>query len=302
MEDLSELLVFERVIREGSLTKAGQALGMPKSTISSKITRLEERFGVQLLVRTTRSLRPTDLGAALYEHCKHLLHSVSAARLVLESGVDRPSGTLRLSVPPLFARAFLGDVLVEYGRLYPEVRVQVSLVDRRVNLIEEELDLAIRVGPIDDASFRIRRLGNATMDCVASPAYLAREGEPDSPEALSDHRGILMFADEDWAFPAKGGGSMRAAPQPVLVVNSLELCKEAAMAGMGITRLPSFFCAKEIAGGALVPLFRNRPATRMQLSVVFPPGRHAVSKVRAFVDILTAQVTPDRLGAGRDEP
>lgn len=300
MDDLSELLVFERVIREGSLTKAGRALGMPKSTISSKITRLEERFGVQLLVRTTRSLRPTDLGAALYEHCTHLLQSVDAARLVLESGIDRPSGTLRLSVPPLFARAFLGSVLVEYGRLYPEVRIQVTLMDRHVNLIEEQLDLAIRVGTIRDASLRIRRLGNAIMSCVASPAYLAAHGEPALPENLSEHRGILMFADEDWVFPTEDGENMRVAPQPTLVVNSLELCKEAAMADMGITRLPSFFCTQEIASGALRPLFRDAPAPRMPISVVFPPGRHATAKVRAFVDILTARVTADQLGAGNE--
>lgn len=280
------MLLFAAVVREGSFTRAARQLGITKQTASERVKHLEERLGVRLLERTTRHLRLTDPGAAYYARCAAIAAQIDEANSEAQQRQAEPVGLLRVSAPVLYGRRFLAPVVADYLGRYPRVRVELTLADRRMNLIEEGLDLAIRIGPLDDSSLAARKLGEGHVYYVASPDYLARHGTP-APDALREARCVGIRAFETWEILGT-----RNKIDPVLVVNDLEVACEAACAGVGIARLPSLVCREAVIGGRLRVLFGLDSGLRQPVHAVYPSRQYLPARVRVFLDALAEMVEP----------
>lgn len=282
----SDMLLFAAVVREGSFTRAARQLGITKQSASERIARLEEGLGVRLLERTTRRLRATEIGSRYYERCSTIAAQIEEANREAQLQQAEPTGLLRVSAPVLYGRRFLAPVISSYMARYPKVRVDVLLADRRVHLVEEGFDLAIRIGEVDDASLAVRKLGEGHVYYVASPAYVAAHRRL-RPRALQELRCIGMRAVESWEV---SGVSLKI--EPALVVNDLEMACEAAVAGVGVARLPALVCRAAVESDRLRVLFRAQPAFLRPVYAVFPSRRHLPIKVRVFIDALSALVEP----------
>jgi DNA-binding transcriptional LysR family regulator len=278
----ADMLLFAAVVREGSFTRAARQLGITKQTTSERIGKLEERLGVRLIERTTRRLRVTDAGAIYYERCTSIAAQIEEANAQLQQRQAEPVGLLRVSAPVLFGRRFLAPVVADYLARYPRARVEVVLADRRVQLIEEGFDLAIRVGALADSSLAARKLGEAHVDYVASPQFLAKHGVPGKGD-LRSARCVGLRPSEIWEL-----SGVRTKISPVLVVNDLEVACEAAIAGVGIAQLPAFVCREAVADGRLRTLFGPAPPMRRSVHAVYPSRQYLPAKVRVFLNMLTS--------------
>lgn len=293
----ADMLLFATVVREGSFTRAAQRLGITKQTVSERIAKLEASARVRLLERTTRSLRLTDAGEAYAQRCALIAAQIEEANAELSRRHAEPVGTLRVSAPALYGRRFLAPVVADYLCRFPSVRVDVLLADRRVNLIEEGFDLAIRVGALEDSSLAKRKLGEGYIHYVASPEFVRRHGAL-RPSALAATRTIGVRRSETWAI---GGATSKI--EPVLVVNDLEIACDAAIAGVGVARLPSLVCRDAVHDGRLEVLFESTVPEARPVYAVYPSRAYLPAKVRVFVDSLAAMVEPMRpIDVGRTPP
>lgn len=282
----ADMLLFAAVVREGSFTRAARSLGVTKQTTSERLLKLEDRLGVRLLERTTRHLKVTEAGSQYYERCAAIASQIDEANAEVQRRQAEPVGLLRVSTPVLYGRRFLGPVVAEYMARHPKVRVELVLADRRVALIEEGFDLAIRVGGADDSSLTARKLDEGHVYYLASPAFLARHGQP-SPRELSTLPCVGQRPVESWEV-----GGVASKIEPVLVVNDLEVACEVAEAGVGVARLPALVCRQAVRDGRLRVLFGAEPALVRAVHAVYPSRRHLTTKVRTFLDALVAQVGP----------
>ncbi len=292
MQDLNEIAIFARVVKEESFTKAARALGLPKSTVSERVSRLEERLGVRLLERTTRHVRPTAAGAAYYERAARVVAEIEEANAAVTDIHRSPKGLLRIGSPLLFGHAFLGDFVSEFLVAHPEVEVELIVADRRFDVVEEGLDLAVHViGPIE-ASLIARKIGSAERMCVASPAYLAEREPPKAPKDLLKHSCLVSSNDRraTWVF-SKEGRSESIVIQGRYSVNSVQLALNAALRGAGVAVLPAFFCAEALRAGHLSPVLEGWSLGRSEIHVVYPGSRHLSARVRLFVDALIDRFT-----------
>ena len=233
MSTTDELAIFVKVVEEGSFTAASRALQVPKSSISRYIARLEDRLGVRLLNRTTRSLSTTDVGAAFYERCVRIVAEIAEAEASITSAV--PRGPLRVAVPVRLG-AYIGSRVPAFLRQYPGVLLQITSTDRVVDLLEDGIDLAVRRGPIEDPDLHARLLPNSEPVLCASPDYLRRRGTPAEPAALQDHDCLLTGtrATQTWWF-GDGVGVKVSGP---LAINSCTAIHQAACEGLGVAMLP----------------------------------------------------------------
>lgn len=293
--DWNELAIFVKVVQEGSFIEASRSLGVPRSTVSRKIASLEDRLGVRLLQRTTRSVRPTDEGRAYYERCAPLVREAAEAARAVGTRQDIPSGRLRLTAPSVLGHHFLGPIIAGFLKRWPEVRVELLLTDRIVNLVEEGYDLAIRVGKLPDSNLIAKRLGESQIRVVASPDYLEKHGEPAHIDALSDHACIVVGENagpHHWTFAHKNGATAVPVSGP-LVVNALDLARHAALEGLGVARLPAFLVTRDLAMGSLVKLLSDEPEGGAAVYAVYPSRRHLSATVRFFVDLLSEALGGD---------
>jgi DNA-binding transcriptional LysR family regulator len=281
-----DMLLFAAVVREGSFTRAARQLGITKQSASERVVRLEAKLGVRLLERTTRRLRVTDAGALYAERCVAIAAQVEEANGEVQRRQSEPVGLLRVSAPVLFGRRFLAPVVSSYLTRHPRVRVEVVLTNRRVELLEEGVDVAIQVGALPDASLTARKLGEGHEYVVASPGHLASHGTP-APGALREARCVGMRPHETWRV-----GSARVRVEPVLVVNDLEVACEAAIAGVGLARLPALVCGEAVRDGRLRVLFGAEAAQLHPIHAVYPSRQHLPAKVRLFLDALTPLTVP----------
>ena len=283
----ADMVLFAAVVRAESFTRAARQLGITKQTISERISKLEERLGVRLLERTTRRLRVTGAGAMYYERCSAIAAQIDEANSeVQQQRQAEPVGLLRVSSPMLYGRRYLTPVISKYLARYPQARVELVLADRRIHLIEEGLDVAIHIGPLDDSSLVARKLGEGPIHFVASPGFLSKYGTPSARE-LRSARCIGFHAFETWE--AEG---VKSRIDPVLTVNDLELACEAAIAGVGIARVPAILCRDAVRDGRLKILFGPRPAMLRALHVVYPSRLNLPAKVRLFVDAMATLAEP----------
>lgn len=294
MSEISQVVAFDRVVKEGSFTAAARALGLAKSTVSERVAALEQRLGVQLLQRTTRTMGLTDDGAAYHARCHRALAELRQAGDALQDRGSVPQGLLRVTAPRLFGHAFLGDALSEYLARWPEVQLELMLVERRVDLVEEGFDVALRIGSLPDSTLRKERLGEAQMVHVASPAYLERCPAPASPSELAGHQ-LILVGDRPglrWPFRGPGGPEVFQGTERLLL-NSLVMAKQAAVAGAGIAWLPSFLAADALHDGRLRALLRGFAPPALPIFALTPGGRFLSAKVRAFLDLLAERVAAE---------
>ncbi|WP_163998752.1 LysR family transcriptional regulator [Pyxidicoccus caerfyrddinensis] len=286
----ADMMLFAAVVREESFTRAARQLGITKQTVSERISKLEEQLGVRLLERTTRRLRVTGAGATYYERCAAIAAQIDEANSEVQQRQAEPVGLLRVSSPMLYGRRFLTPVIAEYLARYPQALVELVLADRRVNLIEEGLDVAIHIGPLDDSSLVVRKLGEGPVHFVASPRFLSKYGTP-SAQQLRSARCIGFSAFETWE--AEG---VKSRIDPVLTVNDHEFACQAAIAGVGIARVPAILCQDAVRDGRLKILFGPKPAGLRAIHVVYPSRLKLPAKVRLFVDAVAALAEPESMG------
>ncbi|WP_263146180.1 LysR family transcriptional regulator [Pseudomonas sp. RIT-PI-AD] len=280
---LDDALIFTRVVEYHSFTQAAQSLGMQKSTVSRRIALLEERLGVRLLNRTTRKLRLTEVGQAYYERCRQIMLDFAEAEQAVMQLQQEPSGLLRITAPIEFGQLFLGGVLGDFIRQYPQITAEVEITSRNVDPVEEGIDIAIIVGQPQDSTLIARKLFESRRRLYASPAYLIARGTPQVADDLSAHRAVLLPQDSPRHWPLLGESvpCLRA-----LSCNNITFAREAVIAGAGIAGLPVMISDAAVRRGALVELL---PQTRLpigELYAVYPSRRFQAMKVKTFLDFL----------------
>ncbi|CUW22133.1 HTH-type transcriptional regulator DmlR [Serratia grimesii] len=284
MDRLDELAIFVAVIQHGSLAAAGRKLRRSAPAITRAIASLEQRFGARLVERTTRRLAPTEAGLRLVERAHVLLHEYQAA--VLDTVDTQLTGLLRITSPVQFGRKHVAPVVMAFLDHYPQMQIEMVLNDRNLDLIDEGLDVAIRIGHLQDSSRVARRLGQVSRVTVASPAYLARRGEPQEPVQLADHDTIVgtqRASLREWRFgPQENGERVRLTPR--LLLNEVETQLLAVRAGKGIARLLSYQVADDLAAGTLVRLLPSYEPLPMPVQLVAQNAQRMPLKVRTFWD------------------
>jgi DNA-binding transcriptional LysR family regulator len=290
--DLNEMLVFARVVQAGGFTAASAQLGMPKSSVSRKVSELEERLKSRLLQRTTRKLSLTDVGRTYYDYCARIVAEVEDAERAVNSLQAVPRGNLRVTAPA--NAAFLGPIVSDYLKRYPEVRLELSLTARSVDLVEEGYDLGIRAGTLADSTLIARSLGRVGWFLVATPAYLKKRGRPRSPEDLKKHDFLFFGAGLDSAVLRleNGDQSVQLAVAPRMAVSDNDVLRAVATAGLGIALLPEFMCVEDLRAHRLERVLRDWTAPPTPVHVVYPSTRHLSPKVKSFVEHLQEHMTP----------
>ncbi len=296
MSELSNLQLFARVVEEGSFSAAARYLGVTPSSVSRQISQLEGELGARLFHRTTRKQSLTEAGEIYYRHARGIVADLEEARLAVSRLSDVPSGNLHLTAEADFAVAVLGPLLPEFLERYPGVQLRLSLSSGIVDLVDSGIDLAIRIGHLDDSTLIARKIAESRSVICASPAYLAVRGTPDHPSKLVKHS-CLSFrsssAKNVWKFELSEG-SLEVPISGSLRANSLVLLRDSAMAGLGIILIPSWVVRGELRDGRLVPLLSDFPraSASAPINAVYAHRRHLPPKVRAFVDFLAERIEP----------
>jgi DNA-binding transcriptional LysR family regulator len=286
--DLNDVLAFTHVADSGSFTRAAERLGWPKSSISHRVARLEACLDARLLERSTRRLRLTEVGARFHEHARRVLQELDLAAATVASFRARPQGRLRVSASVVLGQALLPAMLAEYGALYPEVDLFVDLTNRRVDLLEEGVDLAIRAGELPDSSLVSRRLGSAAARLFAAPSYLSRSGTPATVQDLAAHALIdntPSAGSPVWQLTHDDGRQSAVPARFRLAANDALLLRELAATGAGIVTLPVFVAAPAVAAARLVPVLQDWATRRVDVHAVFPSHKSLSPALRAFVDL-----------------
>ena len=295
MQDLNDMLYFAEVAERGGFAAAGRALGLPKSRLSRRIAELEAQLGVRLLQRSTRSVTLTEVGTAFLRHCQALRESAQAARDTVAQVQLEPRGTLRVSCPVTLAQSVIGELLPPFLAQYPQLRLELQILNRPVNLIEEGIDVALRVRSSleESGSLVVKRLDVTRQVLVASPALLARQGQPLQLQDLARMDSIALSAPDGkavWELIGPGGQRQQVQHSPRYVADDLLTLKYAALAGTGIGWLPDYMCQAEIRQQRLVQVLPDWAPTPGIVHAMFPTRRGLAPAVRHFLDYLGQSV------------
>lgn len=284
------MLVFARVVQAGSFTAAAVELGMPKSTVSRKIAELEERLKARLLQRTTRKFSLTDAGRTYYDYCARIVGEVEDAERAITRLQETPRGLLRVTAP--VNSAFLGPIISDYLKRYPEVRIELFCTGRLVDLVEERFDVGIRAGALADSTLVARRLGTARWFLVATPGYLKKRGRPRTPEDLRSHDCLFFGSSANASVHLENGpASVTIAPSARTLVNDMDILDSVVIAGLGIGLVPAVLCAEALRDGRLERVLPDWHAPATPVHVVYPSSRHVSPKVKSFVDHLQQRMS-----------
>lgn len=290
MDRLATMRTFCSVAETRSFSESARLLGVSAPLVSRHISDLEAHLGIRLFNRTTRRVELSEAGTAYYADCLPLLEQLDAAEARASGQGARPMGLLRVSVPMDFGRLFLGPALREFLSRSPEVRLDVHYEDREARIVEEQVDVALRIGELVDSSLVARRLGEACLGCYASPDYLATHGEPRSLDELERHRLLaysLSSTPGQWPFETgEGERLISLAGRWQLSCNNGRVLADAACRGLGIVRLPEFLVADHLESGRLMEVLRRYRSGSLQISAVTLDRRFRPAKVSAFLDFL----------------
>ncbi len=289
MNRLDDLEAFVAVVEAGSITQAAERLGIAKSAVSRRLSALEERLGVELIRRTTRRLNLTQTGQGFYEQCSRILADLEEAESAAAQSHGELRGRLRVALPLSFGLKHMAGPISDFARRHPKVTFDLDLNDRRVDLLEEGADLALRIGRLDDSSLIARRLFDARTVVVASADYLERHGEPRVPADLAAHRCLVYsnLAEPDrWRCRDAEGAPIDVVVTPALNASSGDFLCSMAADGHGIAMQPTFIAGPLVASGDLVPLLTDYQWPITPAYAVYPPTRHLSYRVRAFIDFL----------------
>ena len=291
MQDLNDMLYFAEVAERGGFAAAGRALGLPKSRLSRRVAELEARLGVRLLQRTTRKLSLTEVGEIYLRHCSAMRDEALAAGEAVEHMQLEPRGTLRITCPVTLAQSALGYMIPRYLAQYPQVRIDMRITNRVVNLVEEGIDIALRVRPTldDSGSLIVKQLGSTAGHLLASPEQLRRQGTPVRPEDLANLDTVAMSQADGlsaWVLVGPHGEEFVFEHSPRYVADDLQTLKLAVLAGTGISFLPESVSTAEMQARLLVPVLPGWATKPGMVHAVFPSRRGQVPAVRSFLDYL----------------
>ncbi len=295
MDDLNQLRVFVEVARQGGVSAAARVLDMPRSTVSRWVQELEKAMGVRLLERTTRNVQLTEIGEGLFKRALLAVESAEEAQAWVRSRAEVPQGTLRVATFQMFAETLLSPVLLSYLEHNPGMSVQVIISERDVDLVDERIDLAVRVGTLADSSLVVRKLANMEGWMLASPEYLAKHGTPKHPSELANHSNLIYRHDlETVTLPFDDGQEHLNVSLPSrCVANSIELVRQITLGGLGVGFLPPMLVHHDLAAGRLIRILTNWNTVSLPIYAVYPSREHLAQKVRIFVDLLADQVTSE---------
>lgn len=287
MEDLSAISAFVRVVEAHSFAAAARQLELSASGVSRAVSRLEASLGVRLLARTTRSLSITEEGRAFYERCRRILSDLDEATESIGAAREHPRGRLRVAAAMSVGRALVLPHLAEFHKRYPDIRLEMMLGDRRLDMVEEGIDCALRVGELADSSMVARRIGQFRSLICASPAYLEKFGRPTRLEQLSEHRCIGYIKPVHGVIPwdfrtAEGRSSVEISP--MLALNDAESVIQAGVQGLGLIQTGYAIAAIYLKHGKLVPVLEDLETSGPEMWMVYPQRRHLSSRVQVFID------------------
>lgn len=289
MDRLTEMEAFATVVDQGGFTDAAKKMGISKSAVSKHVSSLEARLGARLLNRTARRVSPTEIGLAYYDRARRVLNDAGEADSMVTSMQSAPSGLLRISVATDFGVNHLSPVLGDFLSEFPDITVNMVLNNRYVELISEGFDMAVRIGELEDSTLRARKLTETSKRMIASPQYLAKHGRPAKIDDLNDHK-LLHYSNQAsgnvWKLTAPSGEKCQVRTAGWLTVNDGQSLLNAAISGLGIAYLPSFLYAEAEAAGLVEEAIPDLPGETQGIYAVYPPGRFAQPKVRAFIDFL----------------
>ncbi len=302
MRDLNDMVLFAEVADRGGFSAAGRALGIPKSKLSRRISELEARLGVRLLQRTTRKLSLTEPGEIYYRHCVTLREDAEAADDAVARVLSEPRGTVRVTCPVNLAQVTLGPILPRFLALHPQVRIEMQVTNRVIDLVQEGVDVALRVrANLDDSgSLVVKNLGPTSALLVASPQLLQRVRRPAAPEHLHDLPTLAMSAADgraSWHLVGPRDEEFELQHRPAYTADDMLVLKFAALQGIGMTVLPDFMCADSLLEGALEPVLPGWSPPQLKVLAVFPSRRGMVPAVRRFLDFLADNVVGERIVA-----
>ncbi|MGE8169624.1 LysR family transcriptional regulator [Pseudomonas putida] len=292
MDQIHLMRVFVAVGELESFAAAARRLGISPAAVTRAVGALEENLGVKLLLRTTRNVRLTEAGSRYLEDSRNILASVHEANEAAAGINATPRGNLAVTAPLLFGKQFVMPCIVRYLAAYPEVDVSAFFLDRVVNLVEEGMDVAVRIGPLPDSGLKAKQVGRVRRLLCASPDYLAQYGAPRHPRELTQHAVIAASGVSpglDWKF-REGEGAMAVRIKPRLTVSSNDAAIVAACAGAGIARLLSYQVADELMAGRLCTVLEDFEEAPWPIHVLHRESKYGSTKVRAFIDLLVASL------------
>ncbi|SCA58219.1 Transcriptional regulator [Candidatus Terasakiella magnetica] len=288
MNNLTGMMVFAQVIQSGSFSKAADDLGMSKSSVSKKVSYLEDRLGVRLLNRTTRKLSLTEVGQVFYERCERIMSEAQEAELAITRLQDEPRGQLKISAPVSFGVKHLGKPLTAFATQYSDLSIDIQLNDRFVDIVDEGFDLAIRIGHLSDSSLIAKKIGSSRLVACASPEYWEENGKPTHPKDLLDHNCLLYtLARSAISWPYKENGKDYSVKlDGTFKANNGNVISDMAIAGAGVCVSPAFIVGSAITDGRLICALEEYEKEPVNIYAVYPHNRHLSAKVRLFVDFL----------------
>ncbi|MEH7847547.1 LysR family transcriptional regulator [Rhizobium laguerreae] len=292
--NLNDILIFMAVVDAGSFIAGGQAVGLSRSAAGKAVIRLEDRLGVRLLNRTTRTLSLTEEGRMFYERGLRILVSVDEAEASVAGQDSMPRGVLRLTVDDAFGRLVMLPLLEKYLRAWPDIQVEVSFTDRLADIVEEGFDLAIRVGATaTDTRLVSRVIATYKARLCASPSYLAERGEPRDVDDLAVHDCLISAGRnqrQGWRFRGEGGSWIKARGRSRLRLDSGEAIRDAALAGLGIALLPDFLVTDDLAAGRLRQILADFETDDAKIVTLYPDKRLLEPRVRRFIDLIVEEL------------
>jgi DNA-binding transcriptional LysR family regulator len=288
MDRLDAIQMFVRAAESGSFSAVARERGVGQPAVSKQIAALEAHLGAQLMQRTSRTLTLTEAGQDFYDSAVRLVGDLEAAEAQVGHRQISPSGLVRASVAPVFGRLYVVPKLQAFFARYPDIDIELLVSDRSVNLVEEGVDVAIHNGELSDSALIGRKIAATPIITVASPAYLAKHGEPARPSELDRHEGVIFVwqgAPRAWGFHARSG-AINHAPQGHFRTNDAEQIRAAVLGGLGLAHTPGWLFAREIAAGSVRRIMRDYEPADLSISAVRPGGRRLATKVRVFIDFL----------------
>ena len=292
MDRLTAMEVFVRIVETGSFSAVARDLGMTQPTVSKQLSALERQLKTRLLNRSTRQLSLTEAGSAYYESCKRIIDTVRDAEANLGILQTQLSGLLRINTSIGLGQAYVGNLVLKFQKQHPGLSIDLSYADRFVDLVEEGMDLAIRVGHLNDSSLAARRIGSTSRSVVATPAYLAKHGTPQVPEDLAKGHNCLLYAylstGNEWVFRG-ADGPVRVRVSGNFRANNGDAIKQAVLSDLGIAITPDWFVLREIEDGRMKTFLGDFAPAPADINAVYPSARHVSTKVRAFTEFLRAE-------------
>jgi len=288
MDRLREMEVFIAIVDRGSVTGASEKLGMSAPAVSRALASLEARLGAQLMTRTTRSIRPTGVGVAYLDTCRKVLDTITDAEAHIAVEQNNPVGSLTVTAPVLFGQRFIAPLVNAYAKRYPDININAIYIDRTTRLLDEGVDIAIRIGHLGDSSIFAVPLGSVRRRTYASPDYLAEHGEPVQPKELLKHRCISFTGVShpfEWSF-YENGSRLPVRVQPRMIVDLAPAAVMAAVDGVGITQLLSYQAAPEVLEGALRPILRAFEPESTPVNLLHMERRATSGKIRTFIEFV----------------